>query len=181
MNWYRTALTIREVIDSTAPNDRIFMTNTDTFNFRNETGAQQIGQKPTGLWYACGSGWLEFVNREFYSASGKYVFKIEINPSSMLLIDNAKDFERFSNEFKFEQKFGDDFSMNYINWPEVAQRYSGIEISPYLGRYRMSDEHIWYYSWDVASGCIWAETGIVDAELLHTDIEPADGTDGYED
>jgi len=46
----------------------------------------------------------------------------------------------------------------YIDWGRVAEDYSGIEIAPYLYEARM--KHMWYYGWDVASGCIWGK-GVV--------------------
>ncbi len=44
-----------------------------------------------------------------------------------------------------------------IDWPAVAKRYAGIEINPYFTGLRMVS---WYYTWDVASGCVWHEDGI---------------------
>jgi len=35
----------------------------------------------------------------------------------------------------------------------VSKEYDGIEIAPYQWDARLS--LIWYYGWDVASGCIW--------------------------
>jgi len=166
MNWYKTAVSFKEVIDNTSPNDRIFMTRDDSFNFRDESGNQGISLKPNGLWYACGAGWLEFVQREWQSEAEKNIFKIEINPSSMLMIDNGEDFVNFSKEFGIKDSF-----VQQIDWSRVASMYSGIEISPYQARYRMSDEHGWYYPWDIASGCIWGADGILGVEMIHDDVE----------
>jgi hypothetical protein len=45
--------------------------------------------KPKGLWYACGTEWLDFVNREFRSGKGDYLYEITINPSRILFIADA--------------------------------------------------------------------------------------------
>ena len=42
-----------------------------------------------------------------------------------------------------------------IDWPSVAETYTGIEICPYRRSQRMRDDARWYYTWDVASGCVW--------------------------
>jgi len=178
MNWYKTATNIKEVINNTSPNDRIFMTNEDSFNFRDQSSNQANNFKPKGLWYACGNGWLEFVMREFQTGQKKNIFQIEINPSSMLIINNSNDFVKFSNEYKVDYN---GFDNMYIDWSLVAQEYSGIEISPYMAQFRMDDRHMWYYSWDVASGCIWSNDGIVDVELIHSGIEPIEDVEPIED
>ena len=41
----------------------------------------------------------------------------------------------------------------YIDWIKVSKQYSGIEINPYQHSNRYTS--MWYYGWDVASGCIW--------------------------
>ena len=40
-----------------------------------------------------------------------------------------------------------------IDWKKVASKYDGIEIVPYQPKARMN--LLWYYGWDIASGCIW--------------------------
>lgn len=41
----------------------------------------------------------------------------------------------------------------WIDWRRVAQDADGIVIAPYQWPVRLTLS--WYYSWDVASGCIW--------------------------
>jgi hypothetical protein len=43
----------------------------------------------------------------------------------------------------------------YIDWERVTKDYDGIIIAPYQWSIRMRDDLFWYYTWDVASGCIW--------------------------
>ena len=41
----------------------------------------------------------------------------------------------------------------YSDWPKIAELYDGILITPYQPAYHL--EVRWYYSWDVASACVW--------------------------
>lgn len=46
-----------------------------------------------------------------------------------------------------------------IMWHEVAKKYSGILITPYL--HQATYSHFWYENWDCASGCIWDKDAII--------------------
>ena len=166
-NWYKTAINITEVIQQiqqVSPNDKIVMSNQKPpLNFTNSP-SQKPGYKPSGLWYACGTAWLEFVNREFPSGFGKYIYKIQINPSAMCMINNADKFEEFSNKYMVER--------GYIDWSKVALDYSGIEICPYFYEFRDS-KHLWYYTWDIPSGCIWNQSAFMGADIIYDDVSPS--------
>ena len=114
--------------------------------------------KPKGLWYSCGNSWKDFVNNEMGGMDRySYMYEIEINPSRMLIIKDSKSFLAFEREFLIEDPT-DLISDGVIDWFRVNQRYDGIEICPYLAQFRM--DHFWYYTWDVASGCIWGRGAI---------------------
>ena len=53
-----------------------------------------------------------------------------------------------------------------INWPKVAEKYQGVVIAPYCWEARI--ELDWYYSWDVASGCIWDPVAIAEIRRVET-------------
>lgn len=130
--------------------------------------------KPKGLWYACGTEWLDFVNREFRSGKGDYLYEITINPSRILFIANAFAF------IKFEKDYGtpDIYGTALIDWSKVSEQYGGIEICPY--RYEMRMRSMWYYPWDVASGCIWdssAISGIKEIKSSSIDERPINEPD----
>ena len=114
--------------------------------------------KPKGLWYGCGDGWTKFVVNDMgygeISDKYSYAYELEINKSKVLVIDSEKKFLAFHNEYGVSSDYGSVL----IDWKRVAQKYDGIEICPYFYQFRMS--HDWYYSWDVASGCIWGSGGI---------------------
>jgi hypothetical protein len=44
------------------------------------------------------------------------------------------------------------YRRNYLDWTRIKQHYDGVIITPYLWARR---DLMWYYGWDVASGCIW--------------------------
>jgi hypothetical protein len=40
-----------------------------------------------------------------------------------------------------------------IDWGRVAEQHDGLVVAPY--QWQSRHEHMWYYGWDCASGCIW--------------------------
>ena len=82
------------------------------------------------------------------------------------IIDIMNNIEEYK---KIEENSWETFSCNRIDWRKLQDNgYSGIEICPNLENMKWpknSDfdyEFLldWYYSWDVASGCIWKKNGI---------------------
>lgn len=150
------------------PTDKIVLTNDDKILFKDRTNQQIAGLKPNGLWYACGTEWIDWVRSEQPNWEHDFLFKITINPKVMLMIDNKNTFLRFCKIYTAQKganipipKF-EDFAG--INWPAVAQDYSGIEICPYQWEFRHS--HFWYYGWDVGSGCIWNKNAITSLQRI---------------
>jgi hypothetical protein len=35
----------------------------------------------------------------------------------------------------------------------LTDKYDGIEINPY--QFEARYQYLWYYGWDIASGCVW--------------------------
>lgn len=110
--------------------------------------------KPKGLWYGKSTAWIDWVETEMPNWIGKNLYSLEIDKSNVLVIKTAQQMKNFYKKYKNKDAWisfgGND---DYINWERVAQEYDGIEIATYFWKYR----HLfpWYYSWDVASGCIW--------------------------
>lgn len=141
---------------------RVFRSPKPFTSFRS-VGQKGPGFKPQGLWYSCGSEWDDWCRFEMpeWITKSPYVYEIEINPSQMVIIRNSGDF------LEFEQEFGvDHHGMRVIDWGAVARKYAGIEICPYQSKFRMSS--MWYYSWDVASGCIWGSGAFKSVEPVET-------------
>lgn len=117
-----------------------------------ETITQEVGMKPRGLWYGCGNSWLDWLESEMpqWLDQGNYLY--EMWPGDNLLyLRHADDLDRFTRQYGVKQ-YGNDY---HIDWLKVADRHAGIEICPYHYSRRLS--LYWYYTWDVASGCIWGK------------------------
>lgn len=129
------------------------------------TEQQQIGAKPKGFWYDCNGEWARWVTASMPYRIGKHNYKVQVDLSKMIVIRNYRDFVAFENKYKtmvLDQVpgFADENDL-WINWPKVAQDYSGIEIAPFI---RKADDRNWYYVWDVASGCIWEKSAFKGVE-----------------
>lgn len=141
---------IRPHLDHINPNDRIVMTTNDNIVFQNKEQVPVSRHKPNGLWYAIGTEWIDWVKTEMPSWEYDHLFKIDINPSKMLMITTENELNNFAKQYA-----GDEYG---ISWKDVSQHYSGIEISPYQWKCRLTID--WYYTWDIASGCIWNRDAI---------------------
>lgn len=125
---------------------RIHMSKQPIESLRKAVVKQTPEFKPRGLWYACGDEWLEWVRTEMPTWMSKNFYEVVLSPeANILFIKDSFDMS------KFEKKYN--ARINFIDWPKVAQDYDGIEICPYNWGERMN--RMWYYGWDVASGCIW--------------------------
>lgn len=132
---------------------------------------QEIKWKPKGLWYSCGTAWKDWGDAEDFGIPTDYVYELEVDASKILFISSVKEIDSFTKKYLVPSEFcfGEEFlyKSGNINWPEVASLVSGIEISPYVWKRRM--EYMWYYGWDVASGCIWNPDAIQKFSLLKRD------------
>lgn len=120
---------------------------------------QRIHLKPHGLWYACGTGWIDYAARVFNQVD-PYVYGIDVNLSGMRVIRTNEELAAFTDEFGATRYTGDGPG-EFIDWTRVAARYTGIEICPRLGGMRWFAGTDWYHGWDVASGCIWTASAVV--------------------
>ena len=110
---------------------------------------QKKDWKPEGLWYGCGDGWHRWAYETFPDRIENHlVFILESMPPRIKKIRNSKQLVEFNNEYSVKTSSGE-----LIDWLRVSQEYDGIEICPYLSKMKM--KYNWYYTWDVASGCIW--------------------------
>ena len=136
-----------------------------TFNI-DEVRPQTVGMKPEGMWYGVGTSWIEWVESEMPEKAHDNVFKLDIDESKVLLIDDYSKFDVFEKEYSTDllevlgvnSLLGRIGFNNMIDWKKVSEKWSGIEISPYLYKYRL--QKFWYYGWDCASGVIWKPDAI---------------------
>lgn len=106
--------------------------------------------KPVGLWITDDSAdnWPNWCRKQNYPC-GTHLFQIDILPNSNLRwVTSAEELDIFTEKYStFET------GLKFIDWKRVIDKYNGLMIFPYLHSRRY--EHMWYYGWDCASGCLW--------------------------
>ena len=119
------------------------------------TFSQGVEFKPKGLWYDCDKEWMSWISSEMpdWVTGYNYVYTIHLNKSNILELKSEDDILNFTQEYGTA-------STNHIDWKKVSSKYAGIEICPYQWGLRMYEKTRWYYTWDVASGCIWNPSGV---------------------
>jgi hypothetical protein len=150
---------------------------------------QGEGPKPNGLWYDCDKKWIDWVQSEMpeWAKHYSYIYVVHLNKSNILELKTEDDVLNFTEKYTFNkspsinvndlrEQLGISRSEGYdknwdlmggyagmgmhIDWGKVASQYSGIEICPYQGGLRMDNRTRWYYTWDIASGCVWDPAGV---------------------
>lgn len=157
----------------------------DPVTLRRTSYPQSGHPKPNGLWFDVNGSWKRWCEAaQFRLEKLRYRHTVTIvDASRIIFLRNAKDIDLFTREYgrdlsghirhlqgtedpdTFTNGYGSDlfadirkqFS-NYIMWGEVAQKHSGIMVSPY-SRAR-SRTYLWYYGWNCSGGCIW-DTGAI--------------------
>ena len=112
--------------------------------------------KPTGLWYEVNDAWKNWVVDNAPDWMGErfnHEHHIVVDMTNVLVIRTAEEMMEFTRKYVILQDGY--FRTFHIDWTKVAEDYDGIEIPEYLWSFRMNDDTRWYYTWDVASGCIW--------------------------
>ncbi|MEK9208148.1 MAG: hypothetical protein AAB922_06690 [Patescibacteria group bacterium] len=125
------------------------------------------GAKPDGVWYACGSAWLEWTLHNMSLWLGDYVYKLDIDKSNFVMIRNEKSLEDFAELYKYPKRQYSSDDYEYMDWKLVASTgFTGIQISPHFYTARFAGGLSWYSTWDVASGCIWDTSCIKDVSII---------------
>lgn len=114
--------------------------------------------KPNGLWYQINGSWEEWCKYNMPqwlgpNSRGAYKVNFEIDKTNVLVIETLEEFDLFHNIYCSPHPFLK--SESFINWKKVSETYDGIEISDYFFERRLEEHCSWYYTWDVASGCIF--------------------------
>jgi hypothetical protein len=114
--------------------------------------------KPTGLWYAAGTGteWLTAA-REMWGPGHRYRHFYDVtfvDQSLVLVIAKTAELRAFTAEYAERSSAAAETSLRfaYIDWARVAEDFDAVEVVPYLWSCRL--EYSWYYGWDCASGCV---------------------------
>lgn len=136
---------------------RIHNTKSENLVLKNYIVQKQF-HKPRGLWYGINNSWLKWCKSEMPHWVFPHSFGLTINLLKILRISSYEELLDFTNKYGVELYKGSFGKV--IDWKEVRQRYWGIEINPYIYKARIDMNIHWYYSWDVASGCIWNKEAI---------------------
>lgn len=124
------------------------------------TYLQRTGSKPNGFWYGIDNSWIDWCESEMPEWVTPHKYKLEIDMSKVLVVDTIEKMHDMNKHVVNTEEYF--YRHNYdIDWPYFEkQGYKGIEIPRYMRELRMNKDFFWYYSWDVASGCIW-DTSII--------------------
>jgi hypothetical protein len=133
---------------------RIHLSKYPIYKLEKRQYIQKSDDKPDGFWYGFGYEWIDWAETAGPEYMGEYVYEVDINGSKILHIKNYSEIIEFTKEYGSIKQIvpGVIFS---IDWSRIELKYDGIEINPYIGQARTNEKTIWYYSWDVPSGCIW--------------------------
>lgn len=115
--------------------------------------------KPIGFWYSAGDAWLEWCKSEMPDWVGTHVYEVDVSAANVLALTTPMAVKRFHEEYRVTTSPTGRFYN--IDWGRVAEKYDGVEIIPYHHSIRLDIELLWYYGWDVASGCVWNVDKIV--------------------
>lgn len=122
------------------------------------TQEQPRFDKPTGLWISdetqedCWSNWCKINECSWINLPYKYEFKL-VESDRLLKLSSAHELIEFTKKYPYKYNNEPRYMRDYIDWMRVAEEYGGIIITPYIWECRLKLN--WYYTWDVASGCIW--------------------------
>lgn len=159
---------VREAVARYVPRDkRIIMSPFPIHGFdASRVGPQKPAQKPAGLWYACGTEWIELLLAEAKGRIAPYIYVIELDLRSVVTIRDMETLRRFTDVYGV-MGFNAGFDGLLIDWPRVvADGYTGIEICPNQPEARYEKRLAWYagliMAWEIASGCIWSPEPIMD-------------------
>lgn len=144
--------------------DRIHMLRTNgkitKLDLCKRTYLQRAANKPTGFWYGIDNAWIDWCESNMPEWVTPHRYKLDIDMSKVLVVDTIEKMHDINkhvvNTDEYFHKFNYDIDWTYFD----KKGYKGIEIPRYMHELRMNHDFFWYYSWDVASGCIW-DTSII--------------------
>lgn len=133
---------------------RIHLSKDNIYKLEKRYYIQRSYDKPDGFWYGFGNEWIDWTETAGPNYQGDYVYEVDINGSNILQIKDYSEITVFTKEYGSDKQIAPGIIFN-IDWPKIELRYDGIEINPYIRQARNDTKTLWYYGWDVASGCIW--------------------------
>ena len=118
--------------------------------------------KPCGLWYAMDDEWQQWCYDESIPenfAGYKYRYELEVDLSSICVLDNVDSVMSFHREYGYKVQKG---NFTAIDWKKVMTDYAGIEIRNYQTLKLACAFYgvIWLRNWAVDGGCLWDLTAV---------------------
>lgn len=114
--------------------------------------------KPQGLWLSDESAemsWSEWCRQEGFRDTDAQVrtdFRI-LDSANILHLKTPQEIRVFTRLWVGEPHYEGNPATWDIRWADLAKIHDGILITPYQWECRIAVR--WYYSWDVASACVW--------------------------
>lgn len=113
--------------------------------------------KPVGLWLSddADHGWKAWCQEEEWGLDRlvhRTSFRVA-EGANVLHLATLSDLQAFSDEYRRTDIVA--LSRHYVMWERVVEEYDGVLITPYQWQARLDFDSMWYFSWDVASGCFW--------------------------
>lgn len=144
--------------------DRIHMLRTNgkltKLDLCSRTYLQRAASKPTGFWYGIDNSWIDWCESEMPEWVTPHRYKLDIDMSKVLVVDTIEKMRDINKHVVNTDEYFHKFNYD-VDWAYFEKKgYKGIEIPRYMYELRMNHDFFWYYSWDVASGCIW-DTSII--------------------
>jgi len=136
---------------------------------------EPVFHKPRGLWLSV-DGEADWPTRcrelNFGLDRLEYRFRVRL-ADGWLHLGTVEQVAEFGNEFGLDvladvpaRPWRDGRQCQRVDWPRVAGKWPGIIIAPFQWSMWQDVTQSWYYTWDVASGCIWDASIIESVERI---------------
>ena len=130
---------------------------------------QQKGTlKPDGIWYGCGTTWLDFIDTQMEGPrkNDTQIWSLKIDMSNVKKLIDPLEIADFTRRYKDIDLYIKTLQKN-PDWTSVARSFDGIECCPYpVGDRQFRYNYTWYWGIDISSGCIWNTSAITHSQLV---------------
>ena len=129
------------------------------------------GDKPSGLWVSVEGkdDWRSWcLSEDFHTTHLACPTEVVLcDGANILRVQGEAELKAFHDQWGINRVYGAPaWEKRYrIRWDDLSRQYDGIIIAPYVWSMRLSNDTLWYYGWDCASGCIWRARAV--RELRH--------------
>lgn len=131
--------------------------------------------KPPGFWYGFEKSWVEWCLAESFNLKSlKHHYEIIVDESRILQLATPEAVRNLTLNLPNPDPLLRRLNID-LDWEKLSEKWDGIEVVPYQWSCRLDHKTSWYYSWDVACGCIWRASAIREIHrILDLKIEDQD-------